>query len=255
MRTSRPPLLAVVSMAFALLGGCDTTSTTVPDKPDGGSKAVIELAVRRLNDGQDVAKFEAARDAFVARLRKQDGVEVDREFQAFFDFGAQAAPTAPVFVGMTQYATSEAFGAAGEALGSSPEAAAFFATFTPKAFTALRPLDSAQPVDLAAIANQPGQVLEIAVRDLSAYEAFDQAKYETARNGFLTLLRGQPGFVAEYQWVSVLDPNTVVGMTVYASQEAFFGVLGNESFVSDPATAAFLFGYPPATAYVSAVVR
>lgn len=255
MRTSRRPLLALASMALALVSACDTTSTSVPDAPDGGSEAVIELAVRRLNDGQDVAEFEAARDAFVARLREQDGVEVDREFQAFFDFGAQAAPTAPVFVGMTQYATSEAFGAAGEALGSSSEAAAFFATFTPEAFTALRPLDSAQPVDLAAIADQPGQVLEIAVRDLSAYEGFDQAEYETARDGFLTLLRGQPGFVAEYQWVSVLDPNTVVGMTVYESQEAFFGVLGDESFVSDPATAAFLFGYPPATAYVSTVVR
>ncbi len=117
MRTSRRPLLALASMALALLSACDTTSTTVPDEPDGGSAAVIELAVRRLNDGQDVAEFEAARDAFVARLREQDGVEVDREFQAFFDFGTQAAPTAPVFVGMTQYATSEAFGAAGEALG------------------------------------------------------------------------------------------------------------------------------------------
>lgn len=255
MRASRRPLLALASMSAALLSGCSTTSTRVPEGPDGGAEAVIELAVRRLNDGQDVAEFAAARDAFIARLREQDGVEVDRELQAFFDFGAQAAPTAPVFVGMTQYATSAAFGAAGDALGSSPEAAAFFATFTPEAFTALRPLDSAQPVDLAAIAAQPGQVLEIAVRDLSAYESFDQAKYATARDGFLTLLRAQPGFVAEYQWVSVLDPNTVVGMTVYESQAAFFGVLGNQGFVNDPATAAFLFGYPPATAYVSTVVR
>jgi hypothetical protein len=93
------------------------------------------------------------------------------------------------------------------------------------------------------------------VRDLSAYESFDQAAYETARDEFLTLLSSQSGFVAEYQWVSVLDPNIVVGMTVYESQDAFFGVLGNESFVNDPATAAFLFGYPPATAYVSTVVR
>ncbi|MCB9603054.1 MAG: antibiotic biosynthesis monooxygenase [Sandaracinus sp.] len=236
-------------MAVTLVGACDDT----PEERD--SEPVIELAVRRLDDGQDIAEFEAARDAFVARLRERDGVEVDRELRAFFDFGSQAAPTAPVFVGMTQYATSEAFGAAGEALGSSPEAAAFFATFTPEAFTALRPLDAAQPVDLAAIADQPGQVLEIAVRDLSAYEGFDQAAYEAARDGFLALLRDQPGFVAEYQWVSVLDPNTVVGMTVYESQEAFFGVLGNERFVDDPATAAFLFGYPPATAYVSSVVR
>ena len=249
-----PRYLLALATVIALVSACGTTSTNVPADPDG-REMVVELAVRRLNDGQDVMSFEAARDAFVARLREQDGVEVDREFQAFFDFGAQTAPTAPVFVGMTQYATSEAFGAAGEALGSSPEAAAFFTTFTPQAFTALRPLDSDQPVDLATIADQPGQVLEIAVRDLSAYESFDQAEYEAARDGFLTLLRDQPGFVAEYQWVSVLDPNTVVGMTVYESQEAFFAVLGNESFVNDPATAAFLFAYSPATAYVSTVVR
>jgi hypothetical protein len=249
------PLLALASALLALLSACETTSTNTPAGTDSGDDAVIELAVRRLNAEQDVAQFEAARDAFIDRLRAQDGVEVDRELQAFFDFSAQAAPTAPVFIGMTQYATPDAFGAAGEALGTSPEAAAFFNTFTPEAFTALRPLDADQPVDLAAIADQPGQVLEIAVRDLSTYEGFDQAQYEAARDNFLTLLREQPGFVAEYQWVSVLEPNTVVGMTVYQSQEAFFGVLGNQGFVNDPATAAFLFGYPPATGYVSAVIR
>lgn len=216
---------------------------------------VVELAVRRLNDGQNVSEFEAARDAFVAELKAQPGVGTDREFAAFFDFATSAAPDPVVFVGMTQYDNLDAFAAAGEALGTSPEAGAFFATFTPEAFTALRPLEAGTEVNLAGIASVSGQVLEVAVRDLSAYESFDQAAYETARDEFLTLLSSQPGFVAEYQWVSVLDPNIVVGMTVYESQEAFFGVLGNESFVNDPATAAFLFGYPPATAYVSTVVR
>ncbi len=255
MRVLTRRFLALVSLLMAGVSACATPSSPVVAEGPSAPEAVVELAIRRLNDGQDVAGFAAARDTFVARLREQAGVKVDRELQAFFDFKAQAAPTAPVFVGMTQYATSDAFGAAGKALGSSPEAAAFFATFTPEAFTALRPLRAGQPVDLAAIANVPGQVLEIAVRDLSAYEGFDQATYDAARDGFLTLLRAQPGVVAEYQWVSVLDPNTVVGMTVYESQEAFFGVLGNERFVKDAATAAFLFGYPPATAYVSAVIR
>lgn len=267
MHTLNHSLATFACVAITLAAACDDGQSPPPSQSDGGAQAdagsppdadaqpIVELAVRRLNDGQDVAAFEAARDAFVALLRERPGVGADREFRAFFDFSAQAAPTAPVFVGMTQYANAAAFRAAGEALGASPTAAAFFATFRPEAFTALRPLDPGKAVQLTAIAARPGQVIEIAVRDLSTYAAFDRAKYEAARDGFLALLRSQPGFVAEYQWVSVLDPNTVVGMTVYESQEAFFGVLGDQRFVGDPATAAFLFGYPPAKAYVSAVVR
>lgn len=241
-------------LCAALLGACGSSSSQTPTDTNGNA-AVVELAVRALNEGQDVSAFEDARDAFIDRLRAQPGVQVDREFAAFFDFGAQAPPVAPVFIGMTQYASAEAFAAAGEALGGSPEAGAFFATFTPEAFTALRPLDATSPVALAEIADAPGQVLEVAVRDLSLYENFVAEDYAASRDAFLSLLREQPGFVAEYQWVSILDPNIVVGMTVYESQEAFFGVLGNEDFVNDTATGTFLFGYPPSAAYVSTVVR
>lgn len=248
-------------MSAMVAVGCGA-STTTPSEDAGmmdgtieQSEPVVEIAVRRLNDGQDVAEFELARDAFVAELRSQAGVQVDREFSGFFDFLAQSPPSAPVFVGMTQYESLSDFQAAGQALGSSAEAGAFFSTFTPEAFTVLRPLDAAEVVDLASVASVAGQVLEIAVRDLAAYENFDASAYADARDAFLALLRQQPGFVAEYQWVSVLDPNVVVGMTVYESQEAFFGVLGTESFVNDPATGGFVFAYPPQTSYVSTVVR
>lgn len=242
-----------VFLVFAISSwGCGSTSN-VPGP--SASEPVVELAIRRVHDGQDVAGFEAARDAFVARLRDQEGVGVDRELRAFFDFGTGGDPEAPVFVGMTRYESAGAFEAAGDALGSSPEAAAFFATFTPRAFTALRPLREGTSVDLASIADQPGQVLEIAVRDLSTYDGFRPEVYEAARDRFLELLREQPGFVAEYQWVSTLDPDLVVGMTVYESREAFFGVLGNEAFATSPATTEFLTGFPPTTAYVSAVLR
>jgi hypothetical protein len=255
MPRSAHPIHLTTAVALACLAACDAKSGDETTSPNASGDAVVELAVRRLAPDQDVAAFEAARDAFIAQLRAQDGVDADREFSAFFDFSAQGAPTTPVFVGMTQYASDSAFAAAGAALSDSPEAATFFATFTPEAFTALRPLDPAAEIDITRIADQPGQVLEIAVRDLSSYPGFDQAQYDAARDAFLALLRQQPGFVRELQWVSVIDPNTVVGMTVYSSQEAFFGVLGNEAFVNDPATAAFLFGYPPTTAYVNAVVR
>ncbi len=207
----------------------------------------------RLRPGQDVGEFESARDAFVASLRAQAGVQVDRELAAVFDFAASGQPDPPVFIGMTQYQSAEAFAAAGEALGSSPAASAFFATFEPEAFTALRPLDAADPVDLAAIASRPGEVLEIAVRDLSAYDAFDPAAYASARDAFLALLTAQAGVVGEYQWVSVLDPHLVVGMTVYRDADAF--AAAGAAIGEAPETAAFLGGYPPRVGYLSAVVR
>lgn len=222
-----------------------------PDTTDD----VVELAVRRLNAGQDVEAFAAARDAFVERLRALPGVGTDREFEAVFDFATFGAPAPPVFIGMTQYESADAFGAAGAALGESAEAGAFFGTFTPEVFTALRPLVPGSAVDLAGVAAAPGQVLEMAVRDLSTYAGFVADDYAAARDGFLDLLRAQPGVVAEYQWVSALDPNVVVGMTVYESFDAFVALSQSPAISEAAETAAFLGGYPPAVGYVSRVVR
>jgi len=217
------------------------------------SGPVTELAIRILNEGQDVAAFAAARDAFVARLKAQPGVTVDREFVALVDGSTFAPPAGPVFTGMTEYENMAAFAAAGEALGSSAEAGVFFSTFSPAAFTALRPKSPADRYDLAALANQPGQVLEIAVRNLGNYANFDAADYETRLNGFLGVLAQQPGFVAEYQWVSVLDANIVVGMTVYESAEAFQALAGNQALLA--AMMPFVEDYPPFTGYIHADAR
>ncbi|MCA9971269.1 MAG: hypothetical protein KC425_13680, partial [Anaerolineales bacterium] len=103
------------------------------------SGPVTELAIRILNDGQGVAAFAAARDAFITQLKAQPGVAADREFVALVDGATFAPPAGPVYTGMTEYANMAAFAAAGEALGSSAAAGAFFGTFTPAAFTALRP--------------------------------------------------------------------------------------------------------------------
>lgn len=216
---------------------------------------VVEIAVRRLEPGQDVGAFAAARDAFVDRLRAQPGVGTDREFRAVIDFATFAAPEPPVYIGMTQYDSLDAFAAAGEALGMSPEARAFFQTFTPEAFTALRPLEPGAPVDLAAIAGRPGQVLEVAVRDLSTYPDFSPDDYATARDAFIELLGAQPGVIAEHQWTSALDADLVVGMTVYEDIDAFAAVSASPAITEAPETGAFLGGYPPLVGYVSAVVR
>lgn len=229
-------------------GGAGGGSATTTDD-------VVEIAIRRLNDGQDVMAFETARDAFVELLRKQDGVGTDREFQAVFDFTVNGPPVPSVYIGMTQYDTLGAFQAAGEALGSTPEAGAFFSTFKPEAFTVLRPLEEGSEVNLAGIASSKGNILEVAVRDLSKYQGFDAAAYASTRDAFLTLLKGQPGVVAEYQWVSALDPNVVVGMTVYQDQPAFQAIGMDPAVVGSPEAMEFLSKYPPVVGYVNVVVR
>lgn len=145
---------------------------------------------------------------------------------------------------MTQYEDLETFQVVGQKLGGSAEAGAFFSTFDALIFTALQPLEPGTEVDLSQLAG-PGQVLEIAVRDLSQYPSFDQADYEVRRDAFLAVLAQQPGRVAEYQWQSVLNPDLVVGMTVYESQQTFWGIATDPDFNSDPAVGAFLGTYPP----------
>lgn len=239
---------------FACTGGdtdpVDTDTDTVEDAPD-----VLELAIRRLNEGQDLAAFEAARDAFVTQLGAQPGVGTDREFAAFLDFSTFAEPSPAVFTGMTQYDDLDAFQQAGAALGQGAEAGAFFSTFQPVTFTVLEPLEGYGPLDLAALAPGADDVLEIAVRDVSAYPNFDPTAYAQARDAFLALLTAQDGVVREVQWVSVLDSNLVVGMTVYEDAAAFQAVATNPAVAQSAEAAAFLGAYPPAAGFAHAVVR
>ena len=95
---------------------------------------------------------------------------------------------------------------------------------------------------------KPGQILEVAARDLSMYENFDGEDYETRLSAFLDALSKQPGFVAEYQWVSVLDPNIVVGMTVYESADAFAAIAQDQEFVDQ--LMPFINDYPPLPGYI-----
>ena len=247
---------AAFAATCALVGCANTTDT--PDQttePAADSTQVLELAVRRLNAGQDVAAFATARDAFVAQLKAQPGVGTDREFAGILDFATFAEPSPAVFTGMTQYESLNAFQAAGAALGESAEAGAFFSTFQPVTFTVLKPLDGYGPLDLAGVAPGADDVLELAVRDVSTYADFDAAAYAAARDAFLAVLKGQPGVVREYQWVSVLDPNIVVGMTVYEDAAAFQAVASTPAVTESAAAAAFLGAYPPVAGFVHAVVR
>ncbi len=253
-RFTQTALMVILNLIILALSGCvavlppEASMEADSDPVQTYDGPVTEIAIRRVNDGQDLAEFAAARDAFVALLTQEPGVGTDREFAAIIDGATFAPPTATVFTGMTQYENLAAFAAAGEKLGSSPEAAAFFSIFEPQLFTALRPKDPSDSYDLAEMLTEPGQILEVAARDLSMYENFDGEDYETRLNAFLDALSKQPGFVAEYQWVSVLDPNIVVGMTAYESVDAFAAIAQDQEFVGQ--LMPFINDYPPFTGYI-----
>ncbi|MEM7118760.1 MAG: hypothetical protein AAF614_40460 [Chloroflexota bacterium] len=227
-----------------------TTSEDAPSEAPAYDGPVTEMAIRRLNAGQDVAAFASVRDAYVGVLKEQPNVGTDREFVAFVDFQTGAEPAPPVYIGMTQYPDFETFGTATGALADLPETADFFATFNPEVFAAMRPLNPADTYILVDILTEPGHILEVAARDLSQYENFDMANYEATRDEFLAALAQQPGFVEEYQWVSLLDPNVVVGMTVYESPEAYFALYGGD-FGQAEITQAFSGQYPLVAGYAN----
>ncbi|MEZ4984698.1 MAG: hypothetical protein R2795_06635 [Saprospiraceae bacterium] len=228
-------LLLVGSLMFA----CDKDDNTPTDKTDD----VVEIAIRQVKTGQ-LAAFEQARTNFINLLKQQDGVSNDREYASFFHFNPAQDTSRQVYIGMTQYEDLATFQKVGADIGTSAEAGAFFSTFDALVFTAMKPKVAGTEVDLSKVA-QSGQILEVAVRNLSLYPNFIQADYEAKLDAFLAVLAQQTGRVAEYQWISVLDPNIVVGMTVYESQQAFFNIALNPDFANHPDVVAFFTAYPP----------
>jgi hypothetical protein len=232
--------LSLIGLSLMLLAACDKD-----DDKENLNDDVFELAVRRINPGQNINEFTSARDAFVAELISQEGTSNDREVQPFFDF-SQSLPLDSVYIGMTQYKDLATYQSIGQTLGTSQVAGDFFSTFAPLVFETLQPLEEYKPVSLGDLAPLgSGQVLEIAVRDLSAYPNFNQTDYENKRDAFLSALQEQNGFVREVQWQSVNNSDIVAGMTVYASQQAAIGILSDASFTNSEAVTNFLGTYPP----------
>jgi len=237
MRNFAFMLLAFFGLSIV---SCDKVDDNTPtDKTDD----VVEIAIRQVKTSQ-ATTFSSARTTFISLLTKESGVFNDREYKSFFHYNPAQDQTREVFVGMTQYENLAAFQAAAQKLGNSAEAGAFFSTFDALTYTVLKPAKSGTAVDLTKVASS-GQVLEIAIRDFSKYTNFNKADYEAKRDAFLAELAKQPARVAEFQWVSALDPNIAIGMTVYTNQQAFLQLANDANFAKNPAVIAFLGTYPP----------
>jgi hypothetical protein len=88
---------------------------------------VLELAVRRVKNGQDAA-FQSSRKAFVNWLNKQEGVVGSWEFKVVGGKDIDG-----MTVGMSVYESQAAFQAIGGKVQSLSEAGTYFSTFDPVA--------------------------------------------------------------------------------------------------------------------------
>ncbi|MEO0473566.1 MAG: hypothetical protein AAF206_28400, partial [Bacteroidota bacterium] len=239
----RYSMLSFLILSLFLMTACDKESG--PDITESvATENVFVLPIRKIKDGQDIDDFKAKRDAYVATLEAEAGTLSDREFQPFFEFTGSGLELERVFVGLTSFQNNDTFAQIGDATGSTPEANAFFATFDFISFQVLQPLDEKELVDLTDFANLgSGQVWEVAVRDLSQYNAFDQADYESKRDDYLAVLAAQDNFVREVQWKSISDPNIVVGMTFYKDAASYQAVNQDQAFIDAYLATGFLQNY------------
>lgn len=198
---------------------------------------VHEIAIRKVKPAKD-QQFRDRRSAFITTLRQQPGAGTDREFHSFL---AMPVPDdAEVFVGMTTYDSLKA----NAKIQRNPKVVwnflRFARTMDLKAYVYVRPTEG-PPFDLASLASDPGQVLEVGVRRVT-----DRARFEATRPPFIELLSSQPGVRDSWEFEVVKGKDTenlTVGMTVYDDQAAVEQVIG--TILDDPVTTAYFETFEP----------
>lgn len=205
--------------------------------PEATVTVIHEIAVRQVKPGKD-HRFRKARAAFISVLKRQPGVLADREFESF-----RAMPEPDlreVFIGMTTYASAKANAKVQRTPSVLWRFLAFARTMSLKAYLYVRPTEG-PPFDLATLAAEPGQVLEVGVRRVT-----DRAGFDRLRTGFVQLLSSQPGVLDSWEFEVVKGKNIEglsVGMTVYESEAALDAA--TTAVMREPITAAYFATFDP----------
>ncbi len=181
---------------------------------------VFEIAVRKVKDGKK-DEFASRRAAFISKLKVQDGVSNDREFQSFY--ALPEPDKQEVFIGITQYATGKTVGKVQSRVLA--KFMKFAKTMDLKAYVFVQPTEG-DHFDLGKLAAKPGQVLELAVRRVKPGQ---EAAFQSSRKDFVNWLNKQSGVAGSWEFKVVGGKNIdglTVGMSVYESQEAFQAIAG-----------------------------
>jgi len=212
------------------------------------AESVHEIAVRLVRPGAD-ERFRVRRAAFVELLTRQPGVGSDREFASFLSL--PAPDPRDVFVGMTTYDSLDAV----QRVQQDPQIAAkfgeFAATMELKAYAFVQPIEGPS-FDLATLASEPGQVLEVGVRRVVDREAFDRT-----RPPFIELLDEQPGVRGSWEFAVVAGNDIeglTAGMTLYDDQASAQAAI--DALMPHPVTTAYFASFEPvALQYVTSTTN
>jgi hypothetical protein len=207
---------------------------------------VLELAIRSVPD-QDA--WMAAAQPLGALLADETGIIANAEFMSVMGFApvdANGAPVQNVFIGMMQLDNQAVFdGLMAKYMGGDTPAAVteYMATIVNIADITVQPYRDTPVLDVANMV-QPGQVLEIAVRDVSGWD-FDD--FDAKRAAFVGVLTAQDGVIREFEYRSA-DGQYYVGMTLYESGEALQAIAANPAVTQGPEFGALMQSYPPMVA-------
>lgn len=232
-------LLLLITLSLIVL---PTPSTHAQEDSMTPTGHIFEIAIRRIVDAENFATRNAEVNALVSGL---DGFIGSREYTTFF--GIPTIEEGQVYaVGISEWESLEAYSATAVLL-EDPTVIAYFETIESVQNVVVQPFIKGEDLHLADLGTA-GQVLELAIRDISQYE--NPVDFLRTIRGFTHQLTSLDGVVREFEWLSV-DGQYFVGMTLYASLETFGAASQNEALLSHPTTAAVFGQYPPLLAQMT----
>jgi hypothetical protein len=185
-------------------------------------KPVTEIAIRLVKEGKSTPFMETRND-FITKLKEQDGVLADREFQSFY--ALPAPDQREVFIGMTDYETYKTVGKVQSKLGVVSKFLKFKKNMDLKAYVFVQQTEGPN-FNLKTLASRDGEILEVGVRRIRPGM---EKEFNEYRKQFVALLSSYEGVRESYEF-TVVGGNDIegltVGMTVYESKDAFMKLAG-----------------------------
>lgn len=175
---------------------------------------ILELAINRQKAGM-AKEFSATRARFVKVLQEEPTVTGDGKWRSFFTVDEGVNPE-DVLVGITEWASMEAFGEAADRLLPLEAAAQYFATFDILAYLQIQPEDGGD-FDLRLLSG-PDQIVEFAVRAIKPGQGDE---FVARRTALFDRLATYDGYRFDREFVVVGDETTRAVIIVWESAEAF----------------------------------
>lgn len=240
MKTIHLFAVVVLIATTSILSSCSPTASAGPDKTDD----ILEIAMRTV---PDETKWYAALQALNSLTKNENGAIGSQEFKAIYGLVPTPDAKKPVFFALGQYESISDYNVILQKYSTNPPPKVltdYFNTNQPFAQVLAKPFKAGDTFDIKTMVSK-GQVLEVAIRDISGYT--NKSDFYAKKDAFIAELKKQPGVIREYEWIS-LDGKYYIGMTKYESVSAFQAISANTTFLANKAVTDMFSLYPPNTA-------